>query len=174
MSASPLCLASHLLSPLRLAQPSLPRSTTRSDPNLSVKDNGTNQGRNRVSSHCGWYLLARHPQKGNVIPAAKLREAFEILYPNRAIPEDAFISLQVKEWLEKARNSIGQPLVFKQQNGDLVVLTDEQAVGYLNSQALAGWLSVVAILVACFTHVDADQLSQHGAAQLEVNQAVMH
>ena len=110
-------------------------------------------------------------QKGDVIPAAKLREAFEILYPNRVIPEDAFISLQVKEWLEKARNSIGQPLVFKQQNGDLVVLTDEQAVGYLNSQALAGLRKHRGHTRRMFTHVDADQLSQHGAAQLEVNQA---
>ena len=46
--------------------------------------------------------------------------------------------LQVKDWLETVRLAIGKPLVIRQERSDLRVLTDEEAVKYLNGQAFNG------------------------------------
>lgn len=109
--------------------------------------------------------------KGDRISAALIEEAYLILFPNRSETELSFRQLAVKEWLEKARESIGMPLVFRQQNGDLLVLTDEQAVGYLNSQATAGMRKHRNNTRRMFTHIDTEQLGQHSNDQLERNQA---
>lgn len=110
-------------------------------------------------------------EKGETISYAKINEMFGILFPNRKTDEESFRTLAVKEWLEKARNSIASPLVFKQEQNDLVVLTDEQAIGYLNGQATAGLRKHRANTRKMFTAIDMDNLKQAQRDELAVNQA---
>jgi len=113
----------------------------------------------------------RDLQKGDVIPAARIDEAHDLLFPNRSTENESFRSLAVKEWLEKARNSIGKPLVFKQVQADLVVLTDEQAIGYLNGQATAGLRKHRTNTRKLFTTIDVDNLKQAQKDELATHQA---
>jgi hypothetical protein len=110
-------------------------------------------------------------KKGDVIPEAKIDEMWDILFGGTRKKDPNFVSLAVKEWLEGARTSIGAPLVFRQDKADLVALTDEQAVSYLNGQAMAGLRKHRNNTRRMFTHITVDQLSEHGASELERNQA---
>ena len=113
----------------------------------------------------------RELQKGDVIPAHKIAEAHDILFPNRKTENESFRALAVKGWLEQARASIGSLLVFKQENDDLAVLTDEQAIGYLNSQATAGLRKHKSNTRKMFTAIDVDNLQQSQKDELATNQA---
>lgn len=110
-------------------------------------------------------------QKGDVIPADKIDEMWDILFGETRQKDVAFVTLNVKDWLERSRNSIGKPLVFKEVRGELTVLTDEQAVGYLNVQAMAGLRKHRSNTRRMFTHIDVGALDQHTADQLDRNQA---
>jgi hypothetical protein len=113
----------------------------------------------------------RQLQKGDVIPAEKVDEMWMVLYGTTRKKDDRFVLQSIKEWLEAARASIGDQLVFKQEQGNLVVLTDEQAVNYLNGQALAGLRKHRSNTRRMFTAIDEDQLDKHSKDQLAVNQA---
>ena len=113
----------------------------------------------------------RDLQKGDTIPAAKVDEMWDILYGETRKKDERFVVQSIKEWLESARNSIGEPLVFRQEQSDLVVLTDEQAIGYLNGQATAGLRKHRSNTRKMFTSIDADNLSQHSRDELATNQA---
>ena len=110
-------------------------------------------------------------RKGDIIPFSQLMEAFEILFPDKEDTPIQFKLLQVKEWLSARRQDEGTPIVFKQTNADLVALTDEQAVGYLNGQATAGLRKHKTNMNRMFTAIDVDNLSSHQKATLETNQA---
>lgn len=110
-------------------------------------------------------------KKGDIIPFAQLIEAFEILFPEKEDTPTQFKLLQVKEWLSARLQDEGTPIVFKQTNADLVALTDEQAVGYLNGQATAGLRKHKANTRRMFTAIDLDNLSSHQRQTLETNQA---
>lgn len=113
----------------------------------------------------------RDLQKGDVIAAAKVDEMWDILFGDTRKKDERFVNQCIKEWLENARNSIGEPLVFRQEQNDLVALTDEQAIGYLNGQATAGLRKHRSNTRKLFTAVDPDNLTQHGKDELAVNQA---
>jgi hypothetical protein len=49
-----------------------------------------------------------------------------------------FASTQVIEHIQRVRQEIGRPVVGRSQNGGIRILTDAEAVPYLNSQAEAG------------------------------------
>lgn len=112
----------------------------------------------------------RNLRKGDRISAKQVNEMWGVIYPTRT-RDDRFVATQVKDWLEKARHSIGKPLVIKQQNEDFVVLTDEQAVAYLNGQAGAGLRKHRKNTQRMFHDIDVDNLSSHGKDELAVNQA---
>ena len=92
---------------------------------------------------CG--IAWRDLKKGQTIDAEKVEEMYFLLstkgfisksnYSNRDI---SFRSLQVKEWIDESRVSIGKPLVIRQDKGSLYILTDEEAVSYLNGRAYTG------------------------------------
>jgi hypothetical protein len=110
-------------------------------------------------------------KKGDVIPFAQLIEAYEILFSEKEDTETQFKLLKVKEWLSARRQEEGTPIVFKQTKADLVALTDEQAVGYLNGQATAGLRKHKTNTRRMFTAIDVENLSSHQKASLETNQA---
>lgn len=113
----------------------------------------------------------RRLEKGDVIPRSKIEEMWDILYGERRKRDPNYLSLNVKEWLVSALGSIGKNYVLRESGEDLHVLTDEESVGYLNSQATAGLRKHRANTGKMFTHVDVDNLSQFTADQLESNQA---
>ena len=119
----------------------------------------------------------RNLRKGDVITSEQILDMFNIIWDEREVvlaPQCSLKScmrMQVKEWLEKIRLSIAKPLLFSQKNDDLHVLTDEQAVGYLNGQAYQGLKKHRKATSRMFTHIDTDNLTQHQKDQLSVNQA---
>jgi hypothetical protein len=109
-------------------------------------------------------------KKGDVIPEYKLKEAWA-LHIGNGKPWTEFSPIKIKEWLEAARNSIDSPLVFKQSGGDMHVLTDAQAIAYLNGQATAGLRKHRSNTRRMFSHIDLEQLGPAERHQLETNQA---
>lgn len=116
-------------------------------------------------------------QKGQTIESRKIVEMFHVLFNKDDVLEHTsdvasnFQHLQVKGWLETVRLSIGKPLVFQQKRNDLRVLTDEEAVKYLNGQAYQGLNKHKRNTRRMFTHINTDNLSQHQRDQLSVNQS---
>lgn len=119
----------------------------------------------------------RNLQKGQIIPEHKIAEMFHVLFSKDSVLSAAdqqhkdFHSVRVKDWLEKARDAIGEPIVFKQHRGDLLALTDVQAVDYLNKQAYQGLRKHRRSTRRMFTQIDTDNLAQHDRDQLQVNQS---
>lgn len=109
--------------------------------------------------------------KGDTISAEKIEEMWDILYGETRKKDERFISTTIKEWLDSALRSIGKEMVLKESNGELVILTDEQAVGYLDGQANQGLRKHKNNTKRMFTAIDQDNLSQHQRDQLNVNQA---
>lgn len=116
-------------------------------------------------------------QKGEVIPAHKVVEMFHVLFNKDTVitfndqAQQGFHSVRVKDWLERAREAIGEPVVFRQHQGSLVALTDAQAVNYLNGQAYQGLNKHRRSTRRMFTQIDTDNLAQHDQDQLQVNQS---
>jgi len=119
----------------------------------------------------------RSLQKGQTIESRKIVEMFHVIFTKDDVFEhisdvaNNFQHLQVKSWLETVRLSISKPLVFQQQRNDLRVLTDEEAVKYLNGQAYQGLNKHKRNTRRMFTHIDTENLSQHQQDQLSVNQS---
>jgi hypothetical protein len=114
----------------------------------------------------------RQLQKGDYIEHEQILEAFDILFPNRAgIQEASFKVLGVRDWLTARRQEEGIPLVFKQTRGGLAVLTDADAVGYLNGQATAGLRKHRNNTRRMFVAIDMENLTAHQRQTLETNQA---
>jgi hypothetical protein len=119
-----------------------------------------------VVAGINWTII----QKGDLIPEDKIREMWEIRVGNDK-PWNDFSCLAVKEWLQAALNSVNRKIIFRQQDGNLIALTDDEAVGYLNSQASAGLRKHRSNTRRMFTHIQDDNLSQYALDQLEVNRA---
>ena len=119
----------------------------------------------------------RNLHKGEVIPAHKVVEMFHVLFSKNAVltveeqSQQNFHTVRVKDWLEKARESIDSPIVFKQQQGSLVALTDAQAISYLNGQAYQGINKHRRSTRRMFTQIDTQNLAQHDRDTLQVNQS---
>ena len=124
---------------------------------------------------CG--IAWRDLKKGQTIDAEKVEEMYFLLstkgfisksnYSNRDI---SFRSLQVKEWIDESRVSIGKPLVIRQDKGSLYILTDEEAVSYLNGRAYTGLNIHKRATRKMFSRIDEDNLSQYDKDQLHTNQ----
>ena len=119
----------------------------------------------------------RNFKKGEIISAHKVVEMFHVLFNNNEVltaqeqSQQNWHSVRVKDWLERARQAIQAPVVFKQQQGSLSALTDAQAIGYLNGQAYQGLNKHRRSTRRMFTQIDADNLNQYDRDQLHVNQS---
>lgn len=118
----------------------------------------------------------RNLRKGQSIPAYKVEEMYHALFNRKDVLGSAeqdykeFHIMKVKEWLESVREAINEPIVFRQIKGDLVALTDEQAVSYLNGQAFSGLNKHRRSTRRMFTQIDTSNLTQHQRDQLQSNQ----
>lgn len=109
--------------------------------------------------------------KGDTIPAEKISEMWDILYGETRTRDERFVSQAVKNWLDRALRSIGKEMVLKESKGKIVVLTDAQAVGYLDAQADSGIRKHKNSTRRMFTAIDADNLTSYQRNELENNQA---
>ena len=110
-------------------------------------------------------------KKGDSITAEKVNEMWDILFAQNRKKDQQFVSVNVKEWLDSALKSIGKEMVLRESKGILIVLTDEQAVGYLEAQANQGLRKHKNNTRRMFTAIDQSNLSQHQRDQLTTNQA---
>lgn len=110
-------------------------------------------------------------KKGDSITAEKVNEMWDILFAQNRKKDPQFVSVNVKEWLDSALKSIGKEMVLRESRGILIVLTDEQAVGYLEAQANQGLRKHKNNTKRMFTAIDPSNLSQHQRDQLNSNQA---
>ena len=110
-------------------------------------------------------------KKGDSITAEKVNEMWDILFAQNRKKDQQFVSVNVKEWLDSALKSIGKEMVLRESKGILIVLTDEQAVGYLEAQANQGLRKHKNNTRRMFTAIDPSNLSQHQRDQLNSNQA---
>ena len=110
-------------------------------------------------------------KKGDSITAEKVNEMWDILFAQNRKKDQQFVSVNVKEWLDSALKSIGKEMVLRESKGVLIVLTDEQAVGYLEAQANQGLRKHKNNTRRMFTAIDSSNLSQHQRDQLNSNQA---
>lgn len=110
-------------------------------------------------------------KKGDSITAEKVNEMWDILFGDTRNKDDQFVFVNVKEWLDSALKSIGKEMVLRESKGVLIVLTDEQAVGYLDNQANQGLRKHKNNTRRMFTAIDQDNLSPSQCDQLSVNQA---
>ena len=113
----------------------------------------------------------RNLRKGDTIPANKIEEMWHVLFAEkRQKKEESFFCLEVKVWLDQALKSIGREMVLKQSHDELVVLTDAEAVGYLEAQAEQGLRKHSNNTRRMFTAIDTSNLGQHQRDQLTSNQ----
>ena len=112
----------------------------------------------------------RNLRKGDTIPANKIEEMWHVLFAETRQRDDRYLCLNVKEWLDKALKSIGKEMVLKQSNDELEVLTDAEAVGYLDGQAEQGLRKHSNNTRRMFTAIDTSNLGQHQRDQLTTNQ----
>ncbi len=126
-------------------------------------------------SVCG--IAWRDIEKGERISAEKVEEMYFVLTDKKLISSSitqsrdmSFRSLQVKQWIESNRLEINKPVVIRQDKGALVVLTDPQAVDYLNGQAYQGLTKHRRSTRKMFNRIDVDNLGQYDRDQLQVNQ----
>lgn len=109
--------------------------------------------------------------KGDTIAAEKISEMWDILFGETRKRDEKFVAVNVKDWLDSALKSIGKEMVLRQSKEVIEILTDEQAVGYLDGQANQGLRKHKNNTRRMFTAIDQDNLSQHQRDQLNVNQA---
>ena len=118
----------------------------------------------------------RDIQKGDTIPSHKVEEMYSILFRKDDIEpprtsEDSFATVRVKQWLENARDLINKPLVIKQANGSLVVLTDAEAIDYVGKKADAGLKQQKRYTRRLFKDIDESNLTGYQKDQLHSSQA---
>jgi hypothetical protein len=87
----------------------------------------------------------------------------------RSDPLD-FAATKVIEFITKVRDEIGKPVVCRSEGGGIRVLTDAEAVPYLNSQANAGLRKHKNKTVQMLTAIDASSLNDHQRRELDTNQ----
>ena len=121
-------------------------------------------------------------KKGDYYTQAQVVDAFHLLDPS--LPEKivayergergdprSFAAQQVQERIEKIREELDlEKLVTKAQSSGIRVLTDSEAVPYLNAKANAGLKKHRRNTEQLFSHIDASKLDQKGKHALESSQ----
>ena len=84
---------------------------------------------------------------------------------------ESFACQIVIGWVERQRKEAGaEPVVMRCDHGGIRVLTDAEAVRYLNNQANAGLRKHKSKTELLLTAVDASQLTDHQQRELETHQ----
>ena len=87
----------------------------------------------------------------------------------RAHPK-SYAPVKIAEHITKERDAVGLPVVCRGEQGGIRVLTDAEAVIYLNSQANAGLRKHKNKTVQMMTCIDTSGLNDHQKRELDTNQ----
>ena len=121
-------------------------------------------------------------RKGDFFPADQVEHTYRKICPgvddrierfNRGelgVSPLQFAATAVIQHITKARNELGRPVVCRSENGGIRILTDAEAVPYLNSQANAGLRKHKAKTNQLLTAIDATCLNEHERRELENSQ----
>ena len=108
--------------------------------------------------------------KGSQYSADQVAEAYQILFPNNMDKEPSYMPVAVLNQLTRMRENLGlEKLVMRNPKGGLQVLTDAEAVVYLNAQANQGIKKHKDKTALMHTHIDVSQLDGKTAKTLDAN-----
>ena len=110
-------------------------------------------------------------RKGSQYSADQVAEAYEILFPNNMDKEPSFMPIAVLNKITSMRENLGlEKFVMRNPKRGLEVLTDAEAVVYLNAQANQGIKKHKDKTALMHTHIDVSQLDGKTTRTLEANQ----
>ena len=110
-------------------------------------------------------------RKGSRYSADQVMEAYQILCPNAPDKDPSFMPRAVLDKIEDIRKDLGlEKFVMRNPKRGLQVLTDAEAVVYLNSQANQGIKKHKDKTAMMHTHIDVSKLDGKTAKTLEANQ----
>ena len=108
--------------------------------------------------------------KGSQYSADQVAEAYQILFPSDTNKEPSWMPVAVLKQITSMRESLGlEKFVMRNPKGGLQVLTDAEAVVYLNAQANQGIKKHKDKTALMHTHIDVAQLDGKAAKTLEAN-----
>lgn len=81
-----------------------------------------------------------------------------------------FMGPNLVKHIERVRLELGEPVVCRGEHGGIRILTDVEAVDYLNNQANAGLRKHKSKTTQMFTSIDTKRLNEHEQRQLDTNQ----
>ena len=109
--------------------------------------------------------------KGSQYSADQVAEAHRILFPNDTYTEASYLPRAVLNKIEDMRENLGlEKFVMRNPKRGLQVLTDAEAVVYLNAQANQGIKKHKDKTALMHTHIDVSQLDSKTSKTLEANQ----
>ena len=109
--------------------------------------------------------------KGSQYSADQVAEAYQILFPNEMDKEPSYMPIAVLNKITGMRENLGlEKFVMRNPKRGLQVLTDAEAVVYLNAQANQGIKKHKDKTALMHTHIDVSQLDSKTSKTLEANQ----
>ena len=109
-------------------------------------------------------------RKGSQYSSEQVKEAYDILYPDAANKEPSYMPIAVLKRLTNMRDDLGlEKVVMRNPKGGLQVLTDADAVVYLNAQANQGIKKHKDKTALMHTHIDVALLDGKTSKILEAN-----
>ena len=110
-------------------------------------------------------------KKGSQYSADQVAEAYQILSPNNTDKDPSFMPIDVLKKIADLREDLGlEKFVMRSPKRGLQVLTDAEAVVYLNAQANQGIKKHKDKTALMHTHIDVSQLDSKTSKTLEANQ----
>jgi hypothetical protein len=108
--------------------------------------------------------------KGSKYSADQVAEAYEILFPSETSSEPSWMPIAVLKQITNIRESLGlEKFVMRNPKRGLEMLTDAEAVVYLNAQANQGIKKHKDKTALMHTHIDVSQLDGKTSKTLEAN-----
>lgn len=121
-------------------------------------------------------------KKGDYFTQSQVEHAYRVLDPKaeenieryrrgelKADPL-TFMAPNLIKHIERVRLEIGSPVVCRSEQGGIRILTDVEAVDYLNNQANAGLRKHKSKTTQMFTSIDTKGLTDHEQRKLDTNQ----
>ena len=117
---------------------------------------------------CGINVHTMH--KGSYYSPDQVAEAYTLMFPDSKSTMPSYMPVKIKEKIESIREALGlEKFVMRNPKEGLEVLTDAEAVVYLNAQANQGIKKHKDKTALMHTHIDVSQLDGKTAKTLEAN-----
>jgi hypothetical protein len=120
--------------------------------------------------------------KGDYFTPSQVEHAYRVLDPKTDENLERYRRSELKsdpltfmvpnliKYIERVRIELGKPVVCRGEQGGIRILTDVEAVEYLNNQANAGLRKHKSKTTQMFTSIDTKELTEHEQRKLDTNQ----